>query len=397
MVKLNWPHTRRFFMAALWMDFSSGMFIVALPYLALSLGAKSMQLGQIGAVRGLAYMLACVPAAILSDRSNRRTLILVSSVCATGALMLVARVTNLWQLGAVSVLWSAALAFFWPSLFGWLGDSHPKEQLGRAAGSVNVGWSIGVMSGGVVAGWLYEGSHSLPFIIAGLPAMLACFIMVAGTTSRHGRPAAPPTGPAQPGTKRRLAAAWLGNTTVCCMIGLISGVFPELGLKLGVTSAVFGVLLAVFGVGRTLVYLSALTRWRHLEDWRLVIVAQLVAAGMVATVASAGSHLWLALVFAVSGVAGGAAYYLALFRSLEGEGSRGLKSGIHEAALLGGLLIGTLGGGTIADRWGLRAPYVPTACVVGLLVVVQIALNLSAGRARVRAFVVPPEPPKQML
>jgi len=398
MVKLNWQHTRRFVMAALWMDLSSGMFVVALPYFAMSLGADSLQLGILGAVRGFAYMIACLGAALLAERTNRRLLIAISACACAITLMATGWVTSLLQLNVVSVLWALALSLFWPSVFGWLGDSHSKEQLGRATGVVNVCWSIGVMAGGVVAGWLFAISHALPFIAAGVPAILAGVVLIVGTTASQSKSVPAPAQPSMPGTKRRLAAAWLGNTTACCMIGLLTGVFPELGKSLGVTSAVFGVLVAVFGMGRTLVYLSALTRWRHLQDWRLAAVAQLAAAGMVATLSRASAHLWLAAVFAVMGFAAGAAYYLGLYRSLEGAGSRSLKSGMHEAALLAGLLVGALGGGILAKVSGLRAPYVPAACTVAALVVVQAGLNLSAGRARLKAAAAaPPEPAGRML
>ena len=399
MSKLDWKHTRQFFMSALWTDFAGGMVVVALPYFAMRLGAESLGLGVLGAARGLAYMVGCIPAALFADRLNRRTVIYVSCALSAASLLLMPSASRLWHVVAISVIWSATVALFWPALFGWLGDSHRREQLGRATGAVNVAWSLGAMAGGALAGWLYEVRPALPFIAAAAPTLLACAVLARGTPGSQPAPLSADTGRIDRNTWIRLSAAWVGNVSTCCMFGLLTGVFPDLGEKeIHITPAVFGVLVAILGAGRTLIYASALWRHAHLQDWRLAVVGQMVAAGMLATVSFASAHGWLALVFAVVGLSVGVAYYLALYRSLEGEGSRGLKCGIHEATLLGGVLIGTLGGGYIADRWGLRAPYVPTACFAVVLVAVQVVLNLSAGQPGARpqeaeSISPPPGPP----
>lgn len=126
----------------------------------------------------------------------------------------------------------------------------------------------------------------------------------------------------------------------------------------------------------------ALFRARWLHDWRMGTAAQLLAAGMVATVAQASAQGWLAVVFLSLGVAGAANYYRALFKTLEGDGSRGSKSGLNEASLMGGYMLGSLVSGAVATHWGLRAPYVPMALMSVALLVVQLVLVRSASRAQ---------------
>ena len=379
--RMDWRHTGRFCCAAFGMDFAGAMFFVALPYLALSFGADSMQLGVLTALRGAAYILACLPASLLSDRLNRKVLIGLS---ASGVILAFGGVgcsRNLWQLQAMVVFWALAISPFWPSVFAWLGDSHSPEHLGPATGAVNLSWSVGGMLGGAFAGWLFGHVARAPFFCAAIPAALACATMLRSPCT-HTRPEKAASGPRPPGLRRELVTAWLGATAVCSLLGLMSGVFPKLGTELGVTAGVFGLFMAGMGLGRSVVFSLGLRWSRRLHGWGLAAATQVVAGAMVASVARASSHLWLALVFASLGVALAVNYFRGLYKSLEHAGSRGLKSGLHEAALLGGILLGSLGGGAAAKQWGLRAPYAPAGIWVLTLVALQAVLLASARAAR---------------
>lgn len=378
---MDWRHTGRFCGASFGMDFAGGMFFVALPYLALSFGADSMQLGVLTALRGAAYILACIPASLLSDRLNRKVLIGFSAFGVALAFVGAACAQRLWHVEAMVVFWAFAISPFWPSVFAWLGDSHPPEQLGPATGAVNLSWSVGGMIGGVVSGVLFSHMASAPFLCAVVPAALAGAAMLRSPCT-HRRPAKPEAGPRTPGSRRELVTVWLGATAVCSLLGLMSGVFPKLGTELGVTASVFGVFMAGLGLGRSVVFSLGLRWSRHLHGWGLAAATQLLAGCMVASVARATSRLWLALVFVSLGLALGTNYFRGLYKSLEHAGSRGLKSGLHEAALLGGILVGSLGGGAAARAWGLRAPYAPAGLWVLTLVLLQAVLLASSRSAR---------------
>jgi predicted MFS family arabinose efflux permease len=169
------------------------------------------------------------------------------------------------------------------------------------------------------------------------------------------------------------------------LLGLMSGVFPKLGEQIGVDARAFGLLMAGLGLGRLPVFALAFRWGRWLHGWRVGMIAQLLAAAMVATVSLASAYAWLSLVFLSLGLTAGVNYYRGLFKSLEGEGSRGFKSGMHEASLMAGYLVGSLASGVLASRWGLRAPYVPIALLSVGLVAVQVILVRSASRAQAAA------------
>ncbi|MFP4028748.1 MAG: MFS transporter [Candidatus Brocadiia bacterium] len=381
MKKLTWRHSGRFFRAAFWMDFSSAMFIVALPYFALEMGGNSLDLGILGAARGVAYMVACIPVALLADRTRRNRLIGIAAAGIAFSFIFTASAEKLWHLYLAAILWATSLSFFWPSLFAWLGDAHEPPNLARATGMVNLGWSCGLMVGSLLSGWLFQLEPSLPFLLAVIGVCLARFAPAHQEDRGEPHPETHSAPPAPPGTKRRLAACWLGNTAVCCMIGLMTGVFPDLGTTIGVGSGLFGLLVAALGLARTAVFWASFRGASAPHKWGLSIVVQIISACLLATVALASSHLWLGVVFVFLGLTLGFVYSLSLYASLADVGSRGLKSGLHEAALLGGILLGTVGGGVVAHKFGLRTPYIPAAGIVLCLVIIQIVLHVSATHA----------------
>jgi MFS family permease len=378
---IDWRHTGRFCLASFCMDLANGLFFVAQPYLGLAFGADSLQLGVLTALRGAAYVLACLPAAMLSDRVDRRGLVAYSAVGLTLVFAATACAREYWQLCVLTVAWALAMAPFWPSLFGWLGDSHSGPRLGPATGAVNVGWSIGGMVGGLLAGWLFGLARPLPFALGTIPMLVACGVLIQSRCG-HGKPqACAPSTPA-PGTRRELATVWLSNVSVCSLLGLMSGVFPKLGADIGVNAGMFGLFMGGLALGRSSVFLLGLRWGDRLHDGRLAMATQALAAVLVATVSRAQSRAWLALVFGVIGLALGANYFRGLYKSLEQAGSRGLKSGRHEATLLLGVLLGSLGGGTLARGVGVRAPYVPAGLLVGVLLLAQAGLLVSVRAAR---------------
>jgi len=381
MHRIDWKHTGRFFAAALSMDFSAGMVLVVLPFVAMNLGAASLALGVLTAVRAVAHATVSPLAGLVADRYNRKVLITISCFGNIAMLAAIAAAGALWQLFPIVVVWGATISIFWPPFFSWLGDAHAPEQLGRATGAANMGWSVGSVVSGPVAGVLFLVAPPLAVLLAIVPVLSAWGTMMLAPQA-HARPRPRAERRAELHSWKILVGAWLGSVAACALIGLMSGVFPKLGTEIGVTSALFGAFICLHGLGRTFVFLSSFWWSGWLRDWRLCALAQVAAAVMVATVCVASSHWWLLLVFVSMGFSIGSAYYRSLYLSLEGGGSSGLKSSLHESALFVGILIGSVGGGTIAHFWGLRAPYVPMGALVLTLVIVQVLLILSAKRAQ---------------
>jgi predicted MFS family arabinose efflux permease len=299
------------------------------------------------------------------------------------AYFVTAHIGALSHLYPVLVWWAIFLSLYWPGLFGWLGEAHSRSVLERATGAVNVAWGIGFAVGPYVGGMLYRAAGRLVFLVAPLAPAAACVLLFMSRTHVQTPPPADPAPHRRHGLRRRLWSAWLGLLSTNVLFGLMSGVFPDLGeQELGVTSDIFGMLLLVLGLGRLAVFFLGMRGGGWTHRWAGAVATQVAAAGLVATVAWANSHVWLSLVFGVVGFAVGVTYQRSLYASLAEEGPRQRRSGVHEASLVAGVLLGGLIGGYLAHWIGLRAPYVPAAGLVLLLVVVQAVLASSARRAR---------------
>jgi predicted MFS family arabinose efflux permease len=369
-----WRKTGLFFSAAFAMDLAGGMGFTALPYLAMRLGATSLGLGLLSAARSVGYGLCTPLAGYFSDRGDRKSFLMLGAFGITLALLLTGYCGALWQLFAVSLVWVVFAAFFWPSLFGWTGDDHPPEALGRATGAVNLGWSTGGTVGALLAGRLFSVAPSLPFLAAAIPALMGVALLAPHPYQRaaaHAR-ASPVSAPAP--TRREMYGVWLGNFAIFSMIGLMLDVFPSRGLDIGVTPSRFGVFVFLLGFARSLMFLLGFRWSRRLRDRRGAMLAQVAAAGMLATVSVASSHVWLALVCGTIGLASGVTYYQGSYASLESIGARGLRSGLLDASVVAGSLVGALGGGALARFVDKRAPYVPIAGMAMLLVIAQMVL-----------------------
>jgi len=370
-------NTLRFCASAFFMDFAGGMFIVALPYMALLRGASSLDLGVLGAARGLPYFLACMGVAFLADRFTRRGLVLVSSVGLGVMFVGIAVSQSLWQLYLATIFWALSLSLYWPPLMAWLGDTQATRDLAPASAAVNVSWSVGLMLGGVVAGVLFQVGPSLPFLAAVAVVGLSCVTVLTIPGARK-PPEAAVRRTREPGTRRALAAVWLANFSAFMLTGMMASVFPKFGEELGVDSKLFGVFVGGQSLARTAIFVLGIRWGTRLHGWPLAVGMQLLAGGMVWSVSRVESHAWLMLVFLLLGLNGGVNYYRGIYTSLKTGGARGFRSAMNEASLMAGILVGSFGGGLAAEVWHVRAPYPLIAGLSVLLAAAQIVLIVSA-------------------
>jgi MFS family permease len=380
-MKISWQKTGRYCLAAMGMDCSNGMLLIFLPFIAMELGAGSLILGILGAARGLSYAIASPVSGNLSDKYNRKLLITISAAGILIAFIAIITARNLLQLFIPVICWTIVLSLFWPSLFSWLADAHHHRQLGKATGLLNMSWSIGLTFGGLIAGLLYEWIGNLAVIFGGIPVVAAWISMTSIPNISTRKPVRTDKG--EPiHSWGILISVWLGNISICTLLGLMSGVFPKLGVEIGIEAALFGLLMFILGAGRTLIFILSFYQSHIVHNWKLCVISQLTAAILVGTVSLICSIWWLFIVFISIGIALGTTYYRSLYTSLSGGGATGLKSSIHEASLLSGVLIGSVGGGMIAHIWGLRYPYIPIGLLVIILIAVQIILLFFGNRNR---------------
>ncbi|OCG75955.1 MFS transporter [Microbacterium sediminis] len=150
----------------------------AIPLVALAITGDVLSAGIISAVGGAGYLLATLPAGVVADRVDRRTLILIAAGVA-GALWLTAA-GALWMgalhpvhLAIVSFGSQVATAFVGPADDGGLRSVVPAEQMPAARATVEGRESVAALISGPVGGLLYAVSHALPLLGSAIGNLVA--------------------------------------------------------------------------------------------------------------------------------------------------------------------------------------------------------------------------------
>lgn len=372
---------RRLVLAAFVMDLAVAIVGLSVQFRGQQLGATPLQLGLLGTFSSLAYTAVCLFSGSMSDRVGRRALASAACLGLGVVWVLMTRAGTPGQLLALVPFSGAFVALYWPPVQAWLSQvSEGPRRLIRNIGDFNLAWSVGLMLGPPMAGLLWAYGWSAPFFVA---AALVYGLLVFMQTVSGGRAVgAGADGEACDAAqidgklaRQYLHLAWFANFGAWFSRGLTGVVFPKLGLELGMSERVVGIVIATFLTGQLamFVYLRARSGWEY-RLWPLVAALGCGGLGM-ALAAVAHTPVGFALAFAISGVAAGVTYAASLYYSLHGhEVSRGARAGIHEAVLGSGIFLGPLVGGLVANYWNLHAPFLVAAGVFWLLAAVDVAV-----------------------
>jgi DHA1 family inner membrane transport protein len=94
---------------------------------------------------------------------------------------------TVWGLFLFGVLGVAAAWSLSTLMYVWVADGVPKPKHASAFGLLHAVWSISMIAGSLLGGWLVRASTGLPFLIAGLLNVGAIFLALAyyGRTARR--------------------------------------------------------------------------------------------------------------------------------------------------------------------------------------------------------------------
>ncbi len=394
------------FAAAFLSDLAVACVGLCLQFLGNSMGAVPRVLGMIGGLGAAGYAASCLTLGSLCDRIGRKRSAVIGIAGATMFWIIYPFVPSpLWLLALVP-FGGAFLGLVWPAVQAWLAErtAPGARALNRNIGLFNIAWSSGLLLGPLLAGLLWR-DHlpRLPFFIcAAIGCAIVAILLRTGGGGRGARqPAGTQTGCAADVDPRLwqvfLWLAWMGNFASWYAGSTIQTMFPKLGLDpglqlshLAVSTVVFsywGGLLAVF-------FLARMTQSWQYRLWPLIGSQALSMLGMLMAARLATTAPQFALCFALSGAASGVTYVSSLFYSINGPPwSCGRRAAWHEGILGSGGLLGGLLSGEIAMAFGLRAPYVGVATMVGLITLAQLMTWLryrqSAGAPHDGATAVP--------
>ena len=241
-----------------------GIYLVAIAWLVLDISNEPTALGLVGLAWTLPMVVSLLIAGVLSDRFERRRLMIAAdllrcaAIAAIAALAL-AETAELWQVIALVVLYGIGQALFQPAFSAVVPDIVPRDQLLQANAVRELMEPLGLRFAGPALGGLLIAVFGVGEAFVVDAATFAVSALALSLMSRQ-----PPPREETPGVRRDLvegfayvrAHAWLWATLAGAALFLLVTYGPMEVLlpyiiknELGGDAATFGTVLAVGGIG----------------------------------------------------------------------------------------------------------------------------------------------------
>jgi MFS family permease len=273
---------------------------IALPFVAITiLGANAFEMGILGVVRFLPWILFTLPAGVWVDRMRRRPILIIADIAraallATIPLGFLFDWLTIWQIYVVSFLAGTLEVFFDVAYQSYLPSIVERDELVEGNSKLELSRAASSVAGPTVAGFLIELVRAPIAIVFDAVSYLGAVLFVA--LIRRGEPLPPPHDPAdgEPPSMWQEARVGLGyvarspylrNIAACTgtlnLFGNIGGVLILLYLvdELGLSAGTVGLVFAIGNIG---VLLGALTGGRLARAFGIgpVIIATAALSGV---------------------------------------------------------------------------------------------------------------------
>jgi len=381
------------------------MLQTGMPLLAVRLGASWIALGTIGWVAQAIRTPICFTSGHLSERVGRAAINVPAALICAVMIFALSRAQSIWHVMVLYCIAMAAIGAFYPPLQAMIGDVSPLGQLRKNLGMFNVGWCVGGALTALAAGLLVASGLSKLFCVGAACCAMAALLVVTwrakhAPTSpdpsfarRAEKVASPPVlppdvvpadifPPYKGGTEGGggdfgplLLISRIGHFAGFFGFSMIRILFPKLGInEFGWSEAAVAKLVAVFLWGLAVGILGAnLSPWWRGKIWpqaaaQLAMLACAVGVALVCspTFAAMRAPSLIGALFFVYGMAQSICYTGALYYGLSSRKGKGTNTGIHEALVSSGCVLGCLIGGIVAEKISVVAPFIVLAGVVGV-------------------------------
>ncbi|MFH1857311.1 MAG: MFS transporter [Candidatus Omnitrophota bacterium] len=360
---------------------NTGMTIVLIGVIFYAIGRFEASLFQLGILSGLGafvFMAGAKSTKYLAHRFSPKQLTLFG-----GFLFALISASFPFLPSLSSLFWvypfaSLAIALFWPSLENWILLESDSNRLKQNVSFYNLSWSPGQIIAPFAAGWLFERGMALP-IWAGVLVTVPVFFLLKAYPLRacaeRSRSAPKIELKPQPSSggppSKFLITCWLSNVAAWFAAAIFRNLFPKYGLTLGLSPSTIGAFLLLIGIGQVLFFflLGRFHGWENKPNFLFFWEAAAILA-LLAIAVRYQPLLWAVSFFAF-GCFAGVAYSASLFVSLKERGPHGGGASSHEALIGMGIFLGPIVGGSVGRYFGVQAPYVAAAVVVGAVLLVQ--------------------------
>ena len=373
------------------------LYFVAMLVIVYDVAQDPFLLGLIGAARVVPYAVLSVPAGVLADRFDRRTIMIVTNgvraVLMVVLAVLVATGAPPITIVALAIVSTTASAFFAPALAAYLPSlARDERELGIANSARETIDSLAVIVGpSIGAVLLSAGGTVFPFVLNAASFLVAALVVL---TLPHGRPGRAATGHADHdetigmAPERSLVSILAGPIALDLVTSVVGGALSMLTVVIAVDhlasgEAGTGALNAATGVGG-LAASILVARFITGPLGRPLLGAALVGAGSLLVLALVRD---LSVALVAIGVAVGALLVLdvvnvTLVQRVVPDALRGRGFGVLHSIGASAFAIGSFGGPVTAGMLGVPVTLVALAVAcVGLTVVALLVLRRSGALA----------------
>ena len=291
---------------------------LAAPLLALQLGYSAAAVGVLIALFALSPVVLALPAGRLADRHGLRRPLALAVVGASLGAGLAALWPHFWVLCATALLTGAAAGTAQIALQRHVGRSAANQaELKTVFSWLAIAPALANFMGPLVVGLLIDHAGPKPADILGFRAAfgflaalpLVCWLLARRLPDAGGDPAAAGA-PRQsvwdlltiPPLRRLLLVNWLQSAAW----DVHTFVLPILGHERGLSASAIGVLLGAFAAAAAAVRMALPRISARVPEWRVILVATLVATVALALYPLAPGFAAMAVCSVVLGVALGA-------------------------------------------------------------------------------------------
>jgi len=372
-----------FFISAFLADLALGAVLLSLPLLLIyRFGASSLVLGLFGALGAFIYSSGVIATGRLSDRFNRRSIIISGCLLFITVYLTLPFLRELSHVFFIYVFGAVSMSLFWPTIQSWLSQGLNKRNLVRSLTSFNVCWSAGLAIGFISAGFLFSADQKAPFFFGAFLMVIVILLLIRQPVISEIRDDPVKklfleTKKSRPQSAGKfLTIAWCANFASWYVVGLVRNLFPKLGIDLGYSSAAIGFFAFLMFLTQTMMFF--LLGRTHKWHYRILplIVLQVVAITALLVLVFYSKTVYFIIAMLCLGLCSGMTYFSSIFYSLYGFIDKGKKSGIHESFIGAGSLFGPLFGGIAAHNFGVRAPYLSAVLVLAVAIIIELLLYL---------------------
>lgn len=156
-----------------------GMMTVLVPLLLNELAGNKVMIAAYGTATLIVASLAQLLAGRAADRwgAQRPTLVAYGTlfVAGCGLFFGAGRVATLFAFGVLGIAAAWSLSTL---MYVWVADGLPKDEHPATFGLLHAVWSLCMIGGSLIGGWLVRLAPGLPFLFGGLINIGACFLII---------------------------------------------------------------------------------------------------------------------------------------------------------------------------------------------------------------------------